>query len=361
MTLFSAQSARAILFFAAVLVWPHSPAVGAQSARTELKQEWHAFLEGEGVSGGVLIIDAPGHVLEVEVGTADQSTGQAVTLDTRFYLASVGKPMVAAALLSAHEQGLIQLADAAKDHLQHLPEASQLDGFKNVTVRQLLNHTSGLAEYLDDDFMSQSLAKPKHRWTSRQALTFATPYSKAFPAGTDFAYNNTNYVLLGEMLAGLDGSLPASLSKRVFGPSKMQSASVGADPKSSNLARGYDQNRDVSHIGWNSVLGDGAVVASARDLHLFARGLFRGGLFGSASLWEMEGTPPGPADNHGLGIAMDKDETGRYLGHDGSYFGFEAEFRFYPEEDLLLIYAINGNQETDFDALSYFADWYLAN
>lgn len=273
--------------------------------------------------------------------------------DTRFYLASAGKSLVAAAVLNAVEEGSLSLDAPLAELVSGLPIA---DLAASRTLRQLLNHTSGLPEYLYDDFAEAAIARPAHRWSVAEALAFADP-NEDQPSGT-FEYNNTNYVLLGHILEGLDGTLEASLSARVFQPAGMDNSSVGATP-GPNLARGFDENgRDVSETLWNSTLADGPVMASAADMVRFAEALFEGDNILDDQTRSQMLREGGAGSGYGLGIGVDGDDWGTWYGHSGGFDGASTDYRHYPETGTTLVVLANGELDTDWTMDEAAAIWF---
>ncbi|VAW16070.1 Beta-lactamase class C-like and penicillin binding proteins (PBPs) superfamily, partial [hydrothermal vent metagenome] len=163
--------------------------------------------------------------------------------------------------------------------------------------------------------------------------------------GKGFEYSNTNYVLLGHILAGIGGSLEAALEEKVFSIAGMMETSVGRPKSSSQLARGYieDDFLDVSDLAWASVLGDGPIVSTAGDLAKFVLALFRDEKIISAKLLRQMQTGSAADESYGLGIGIDGDEWGEWFGHAGSYDGFEADFRYYPDDEVVFVFLTNGN------------------
>lgn len=320
------------------------------------QQELNALLQElileEGIAGGIILMRDGGQDVVATAGLANRETGALITPDTRFYAASVGKMMVAAAILSAVDEGLINLHDPISPYLSTIPDIDALQRNGIVKLSQLLNHTSGLAEYLSDDFLDASYDAPETRWTAEQAISFAYDQPAA-PANRHFEYTNTNYVILGHILAQLDGSLESSLARRVFSPASMGATSVGLNPGTmAPVAHGYDEDGfDVSALGWNSVLGDGPVVTTAQDLANFMQALFEERAILSTQMLTHMRTPSRLEDRYGLGLVMDEDERGQWVGHSGGYDGFEADVLHNIDTGLTLIVMINGNMRSNRDVL----------
>lgn len=320
-----------------------------------------SYVAEQNLTGAYFFANIDGETLSASAGTTSKDSAVAPTQDTRFYIASSGKMMVAAAALSLVEEGKIGLDDPIWPIIQGIKDIDALANADNVTLRQLLNHTSGLAEYLDEEFDEASNADPNKRWTSAEAIRFAYDLDPVFEPNDGFEYTNSNYVLLGYILEHFDGSIETALQKRVFDKAGMLTATVGAKANDVNLARGYNEDgQDVSEQAWASTLGDGPVVATAEDLSKFMHALLgKKSIIGERMLAEMlKGSAHD--DAYGLGMGIDGDEHGTWYGHAGSYGGFEADVRYYPDLDASLVILMNGNpaEEPSFldIAAAYFAN-----
>ncbi|MBO6673525.1 MAG: beta-lactamase family protein [Rhizobiales bacterium] len=336
------------------------PAFGQASDEAELQALLSDWLAEESVPGGVLLVSGPYERYLVAAGLANIETGEPVTEETRFYAASTGKMMVTAAILTAVDEGRLSLSDPIDGFVATIKGADQLDRAGPVTIEQLLNHSSGLPEYLNEAFAEASFENPDNRWTPAEALTFAYVES-AVPAGTRFEYTNTNYVILGHILTVLDGSLAESLQRWVFRRADMGASTIGAPPDPGDaFAHGYDDDgQDVSALGWNSVLGDGPVITTASDLEAFARALFASQRIVSFASRDDMVQPSDLDPNYGLGVSVEEDEFGVWYGHAGGYDGFEADLRYYPAHDVVLTYLINGNQRSNASLLDEAAAWFF--
>ncbi len=224
-------------------------------------------------------------------------------------------------------------------------------------MRQLLNHTSGLAEYLDDEFGNASAKTPSKRWNAAQALSFAFELEPAFLPATSFEYTNTNYVLLGHILEHFDGSLNASLDMRVFEIANMKNSTVGANPKDPSLANGFNEDGDnASAQAWASILGDGPVVSTASDVGKFMLALFKEQSLVGNKLLDQMLTGSKNDRSYGLGMGIDSDDWGKWHGHAGSYDGFEADVRYYPSSKTVMVILVNGTPLDDDDFLDRAAE-----
>lgn len=127
----------------------------------------------EKLDGGSAAGVRPGFRHVVAAGVADRRSGRKATPDTRFYIASVSKIAVAAALLQQAEEGKLTLDDPVRDLAPDLPLA-RIANLPNASLRQLLNHTSGAPDYLTSDkFIEVSFRDMSRRWSAAQALVYA--------------------------------------------------------------------------------------------------------------------------------------------------------------------------------------------
>lgn len=346
-----------LALMAGLLVLPYTASATDQQ---ELSQFLQQMIEEEGLAGGIILIRDGGQDIIATSGLANRETDTPITADTRFYAASVGKMMVAAAILSAVDEGLIGLDSLIGPLLADLPDVEQFEREGPVKISQLLNHTSGLPEYLTDAFFDATYEAPQTRWSVEQAIQFAYG-APAGPANRSFEYTNTNYVILGHILAQLDGSLERSLTRRIFSPAGMGATSVGLNPATmAPAAHGYDEDGyDVSALGWNSILGDGPVVTTANDLANFMHALFEERTLLSQAMLAQMRTPSGLEDNYGMGLVMDEDEHGQWVGHSGGYDGFEADVLHNTDTELTMVFMINGNMRSRRHVLGELVDLHL--
>ncbi len=226
-----------------------------------------------GVPGAsVLVVRRDGVLYSKAFGLANLEEKTPVDRDTKFRLASVTKQFTAAAILILEARGKLKLDDKAAKYLPELPAYA-----REVTLKQLLTHSSGLPDYED--------LIPKDRTTQvsdRDALMLlASGKGLIFPSGSKFQYSNTGYALLALIVEKVSGqSFPAFLQANIFRPLGM-TALVPTDPNPSaavpHRAFGYSQQgagfarTDQSQT--SAVMGDGGVYASAQDLFLWSRAL----------------------------------------------------------------------------------------
>lgn len=257
-------------------------------------------------------------------GVANMATGDAITAETVFDIASVSKQFTAAAVLLLAAAGKLTLDDPLSRHLTELPAWAA-----GVTLAQLLHHTGGVPDYVG--LLKAQGYRYRDTTTQEQALQALTTVSELeFPPGTRFEYSNSNYLLLGEVVGRVSaGPLPQFLSTAIFRP---LSLAMTMDPVAQipKKAISYETKNDeyrVADSGWQQI-GDGAIQTTPSQLVRWADN-YRTGKVGGPRLLDAQlagavPTEPGGADRYGAGIYLMGNGT---LDHDGSWAGFVTAFR----------------------------------
>jgi D-alanyl-D-alanine carboxypeptidase len=240
--------------------------------------------------------------------------GAGVRASNVFSLASVTKPYVAALTLRLADEGRLALDDTVARWLGGaVPAAAGA-----VTVRELLGHTSGLPDYLEDAGVERALEDPRHAWTEAELL-----HAVRAPSGRgDFAYSNTNYILLGAIARRAAGvPTERALATFVLGPLGLGSTSLG---RTQALARRVAGGGRLPNDVWSPLFTDGGVVATAGDVARFFDALLAGGrVLRPATLDLM--LAPGPDGSYGLGVYSTRLRGRTVFGHDGTYDVWNTE------------------------------------
>jgi D-alanyl-D-alanine carboxypeptidase len=316
-------------------------ASGAARARSELGAQLdrdlraHPSIPGEAVS-----VRAPGLDVAVARGAADVGRHRPMRVDTPFRIASVTKTFVAVSVLRLVEQGRIEL-DAPIDHFLSTGSLATLarGGYDadRITVRQLLDHTSGLFDYASSEaYDALNTSNPGHRWTRAEQLDFAVDHGTPVGApGAVYRYSDTGYLLLGELLERTTGrSLAAAVREEVgFGRLGLdhtwwENFEV-APPDTGPLAHQYyDTTFDGATLDPSfDLFGGGGLVSTVGDVSRFFRALFDGRVFERDATLDTMLTVPNPARDDGaaLGIFRWDVDGVRCWGHPG-YWGTVAAY-----------------------------------
>ena len=285
---------------------------------------------------GAIAVVQRGDAREVHAfGVRNIKSDLPMRVDARMRLASTSKAFSGAVALSLVSKGALSLNDTIGERLPGLPDA-----WHEITLRQLLNHTSGLPNFTEDpDFLTALGAHPKDPPSPRRLLSYVEDEPLNFEPGTQYRYSNSDNIAVGLMVEAATGrTYEGQLQEQVFGPLGLKKTSL---PHGANLKEpfihGYDNNpsqqppQDLSEVlasGW--VWASGGMVSTPADFNAFVRGYVGGDLFDLRTRFKqrrvVEGgssDPPGPGKNSaGLGIFRYETKCGTVWGHTGNYPGY---------------------------------------
>jgi D-alanyl-D-alanine carboxypeptidase len=257
--------------------------------------------------------------------------GPAQTLGTeRFRIGSITKTFVAAAILQLVDEGRVELAEPIETYLP-----SVVPNGANITVRQILNHTCGLYDYMKGDGWSTNRWRGDERFTNYspdQLLTEAFRHEPYFPSGTDFRYSNTNYIVAGKPIEAVAGQPYSTvIEHRILRPLNLAGTSFpGSEPSlpepAIHATATLDNGRTVDVTEQNVSLdwAAGEMVSTTHDLQTFFDALLGGDLISEDSLAQMRTTVPmGMGFHYGLGLErFDLPCGGQLWGHGGQLLGY---------------------------------------
>ena len=306
-----------------------------------------AAYTGTNVPGASVIVIRDGQVvLRRAYGMADLERGVTAAPETDYRLASVSKQFTAMAIMLLAGDGKLRYDQPAAEILPELPRAARA-----VTVRNLLNHTSGLVDYED--------LIPENRTTQlsdQDVLTLLSAKDSVyFPAGTQYRYSNSGYVLLGLIVARVSGlSFPDFMRTRIFASLGMHASVMHVEGKDTvpRRAFGYSPQgggfipSDQSLT--SATLGDGGIYTNVDDMARWDRALYAtdNGLIDSASL-ALATTPPqlppsaGAATEYGFGWFVDRYRDVKRWRHTGETSGFRNAIQRYPDRHLTIVILTN--------------------
>src|SRR5919206_967534 len=165
---------------------------------------WHNTGSFPGATLGVVL--ANGESFGLAVGFSDRETKRAMTPTDRMPAGSVGKTFAAATALQLVKEGKIRLADKIEKYLGREPWFPRLPNAKDITVRQLMNHTSGLVRYeFKEQFTKDLTANPEKSWKPAELVAYLLDEKPPFVAGEGWDYSDTNYIVLGMIIEKVTG------------------------------------------------------------------------------------------------------------------------------------------------------------
>ncbi|MGE5227972.1 MAG: serine hydrolase domain-containing protein [Planctomycetaceae bacterium] len=322
----------------------------------------------------LLRVWAPGLGVDVEVaaGVADLATGAPVVPGSRFRIASVTKPFVAAATLRLVEDDRLSLDDTVAALLPGTyDELLRSGGYDTgaITLRHLLTHTSGIYDFasdaydpsIPDGFSAQVAKDPSRRWAREEQIAFAVSHGRPYgPPGTVFAYSDTGACLVGEVLERVTGQTMGAAIRELVGYERLGLAHTWqetVEPEPADLpplSHQYEGATDVADFDASVDLwGGGGLMSTCGDLARFFRALLRGEVFREpATLATMTTTLVGVPSAAGTPVDDDPSTAAMFLfryglgghtwwGH-GGYWGTTAWTC--PSRDVTIV---AGHQRSD--------------
>jgi CubicO group peptidase (beta-lactamase class C family) len=321
---------------------PIVPAVRPVQLPATIAAHIRAEHQAQRFSGAVLVARGDAIVHAQAIGLADRRSGRVNTLDTPINLGSINKMFTAIAIAQLQAAGRLEWHDTVGKHLPHFPNAAIRD---QVTIHQLLTHTSGVGSYWNDAY-----AANKHRIdTQQQFLQTFVDQPLLFKPGERIEYSNGGPVILGLVIEALSGRRYEDyVRQHIYQPAGMKhSDHFRRDDRKAGFALGYiptdggrwlDNQRDLGLSG--SAAGGG--YASALDMHRFSRALSEQRLLSRSQLevlWKPY-TQPGPI-GYGYLFSVGHTAGRRWVGHNGGAPGISAEFMHYPDDGLVIIVLAN--------------------
>jgi D-alanyl-D-alanine carboxypeptidase len=331
-----------LLVAAAVAALAAAPAATAAPTRGELQRAVDRVVAAG--APGVIALVRDGHrTVRAAGGAADLDTRRPLRPGDRYRVGSNTKTFVAAVVLQLAGEGRLALTDTVERWLPGL-----VPGAGAITVRQLLNHTSGLPDYApddDDSFIRQVLADRRRKWSPQELVGIAMARPPLFAPGAAWAYSNTGYVLLGLIVETASGHpLATELRERIFAPLHLRGTSFATGPGiAGRHGHGYSRfgarhRYDITEVDQSWAGAAGAIVSRARDLARFQRALLGGRLLRSDLLAQMRMTVPVGGQGYGLGLIRSRMPCGTFWGHGGETLGYlsYAETRARPLRQAMI-------------------------
>jgi D-alanyl-D-alanine carboxypeptidase len=317
-------------------------------------------MTAQGVPGVIMCVAKPGESTWVGAsGMADLKSGVELQPCNITRVGSTVKTFTSVTILQLAEQGKLDLDDLASDYLS-ADEIKDIENADIATIRQLMNHSSGIFNYIQDlKFQTASLNDLIREWQPEELLQYARHKKAYFAPGEDVSYSNTNYILLGDIIETITGKpfwqvfqenifTPLNLSETVF---------AATDPVPDGIIRGYVDlysNLDVINAtyysGWDYYSADGGLISNPHDLFTFLKSVMDKQIINAESYSEMTSwTAPKEPDPdffpiyYGLGIFKMETPYGPAYFHSGDAIGYYAIMLYLADYDTYISWAVNGN------------------
>lgn len=333
----------------------------------ELLDTWRTRLRIPGLAMGIFL-PGGGAPLTFVSGTTTIDGTQPITPNTLFQIGSISKSFTSMIILQLAAQGSVNLDDPITKYLPQYPQ------WQNVTIRQLLNHTSGIFDYTKTGkFIRIRTLNPEAGMTPAELVAMAQTHRSYFPAGKGWKYSNTNYVLAGMIIEVTTRQPIRNImnfylhgNKRMFLQNTFYLPGIYTPETITRMAHGYNSGgEDVTQRNMSWAFTAGALVSTTPDLLTWWRNIFQTNIMSTQQLEQMmslvcehtvkatgciAGQPAPRLDalqidkRYGLGIiqsAQKSQEIGTVWWHNGSTQGYKAIVMWYPQSNIYMALIID--------------------
>lgn len=318
---------------------------GSHHCRSTLERDVGADLQAmlddviddAGTIGAVLGVSDGCRTWRISSGVA-QPEGHPLRPTARMRIASITKTFVSAVVLQLDAEGVLSLDAPVSTYGDWLPNGD------DVTVRHLLNHTSGVFDYIQDTEVLDSIFSGDGRvWSNEELIEIAVAHGPTAEPGEVFSYTNTGYLLIDEVIIATTGASAGELVRaRLLDPLRLRATYFASEePVRGPLSPGWmdlgtGELQDVTYLADLSVAGAaGAITSDTRDLLTWTELLYGGELLDDdqmAELFDTVEVPEVEDTTYGLGVIIyGYDETGPFQGHSGAIWGNNSMAGYLPE------------------------------
>ena len=319
--------------------------------------EWHKAGKFPGATLGVVL--ANGEVFSLAVGYSDRTAKTPMKPTDRMLAGSTGKTFAAATALQLVKEGKIGLDDKVEKYLGAWAWYSRMPNAKDITVRQLMNHTSGLVRYeFKDQFTKDLTANPEKTWKPQELLAYLLDEKPPFEAGKGWDYSDTNYIILGMIIEKVTGrKFYDEANRRVIKPLKLTNTIPQDGIKLKGVIQGYagDNNpfggKDEMISNGKFAINPqfewtgGGYASTSEDLARWAKMIYEGRAFDNSLMPQvLDGVAApmlGRETKYGLCVIIRKTAAGISYGHSGFFPGYMTDMMYFPEQKIALAVQVN--------------------
>jgi D-alanyl-D-alanine carboxypeptidase len=322
--------------------------------------ESHQAASFPGATLGFVLPD--GRSGSVSVGLADIENKIALKPADRMLAGSIGKTYVSAVMLQLVQEGKIILDSKIERWLGGDVWFKRLPNATDITLRMLMNHSSGIPEHvLNKEFIAEMRKDPDRVWKPEELLTYILDAKPLFPAGKGWSYADTNYILVGMIFERVTRkTVYGEVERRILRPFKLDRTTPSDRRTLPEVITGYSMPN--SPFGFEGrVIVDGKFVinpqmewtgggfaSTAEDLARWAKLLYEGKVLKSDTLVQMlegvaanEGRGSGAGNKYGLAVQIRPSEFGVSYGHGGWFPGYISEMEYFPQHRVAVAVQFN--------------------
>lgn len=292
-------------------------------------------------------------------GYNDKEKNKFLTTSDRMLQGSVGKTYASAIALQLVKKGKIQLDEKVSAYLGQYEWFHRIPNSAAITVRMLMNHTSGIMRYeFKEQFLKDLTANPSKRWKPEELLSYVLDEIPQFNAGEGWDYSDTNYILLGMIIEKVAGEEYYDLLKKdILQPFKLLNTFPSDNRNLKGLTQGYagetnEFGRKDKVIGGDSLFiinpqfewTGGGVYSTTEDLAKWGKLLYEGKVVDTALLISSAVSAKlGKDTKYALGVIIRPTSLGIAYGHSGFFPGYMTELLYFPEHRISIAIQCNSS------------------
>lgn len=314
-----------------------------------------------GITLGIAFAD--GRTLGLATGMSDTAAHRPMRPDDRLLQGSVGKTYVSAVAMQLVAEGKLDLDAKVSRYLGDLPWWSRVPNAADVTVRQLMTHTSGIVRYEFNPAVERTLREqPMKTWTPAERLAVLLDTPAPFAAGQGWEYSDTNYILVGMIIERLTGmEYYEALRRRVLVPLRLTNTIPSDGPALAGVANGYAGPKNdlggydasvVSRDGVSKLAVNpqfewtgGGIASTSEELARWGKLLYEGRVIDTSIVRQMiaAAVPArlGRDVKYGLGVIVRPTALGEAWGHSGFFPGYATEMLYFPATRVAVAVQVN--------------------
>ncbi len=329
-------SAAALAAFIVGMALPVSAQTTTALPAAKIDADVNAAIAAQQMHGATIAIIQEQRIVYTQgYGLRDVAKALPAQVDTQYEIGSITKQFTAAAVLQLMESGKMSLDAKLATYLPTAPHAS------DVTIRQMLSHTSGIPEYLEGESVVLAAGHPA---TVAQILERIKGKPLDFVPGTKYEYSNTNYFLLGRVIEVVSHQpYEQYMMTHVFARAGVASLTTMRDePHLSDFATGYEHGKLAPPLDESWAWSAGNIVGTVGDLAAWDAALSSAKVVDANDYAQMTSrqTPRGSAA-YGFGFVIDHHDGQLRIWHNGGTFGFSTSDQFYPTQKTRIIVFTN--------------------
>jgi D-alanyl-D-alanine carboxypeptidase len=335
-------------------------ATGTNVLKKELQiklDEWHKAGKFPGATLGVVMPD--GESFGLAVGYSDRDAKTPMKPNDRMLAGSTGKTFAAATAMQLVKEGKISLDDKIEKYLGKEPWFNRLPNAKDVTIRMLMNHTSGLVRYeFKEEFTKYLTEHPIKVWTPEERLAYLFDAKAPFEAGKGWDYSDTNYIVLGMIIEKVTRKKFYDEARRRFvKPLKLDDTIAQEGPVMKGVVQGY-AGPNNPFGGKDAMIENGKFVinpqlewtgggwaSTGEDLARWAKIIYEGKAYDASLLPQaLDGVVApmlGRDAKYGLATIIRNTPAGVSYGHSGFFPGYMTDMMYFPDKKIAVAVQVN--------------------